>query len=261
MKGAVCVPHPGAIGFLCLVFAKRQMGTVRSMWTEKFRLLVMLALALAACSNEPPPARAPGGASPAAKPAAEQVIVAMGDSLTAGYGLDESEAYPALLEARLQADGRPWRVVNAGISGETSSGARSRVDWVVSRLKPDLVILVTGANDGLRGIEPALIEENLRAIVQRLQQSGAVVVLGGMRMVRNLGSGYTAAFEAVYPRVARDLGVPLIPFFLEGVAGDPRLNQADFIHPTAEGYRRIVDHIYPFVREAIKQPHPLIRRP
>ncbi len=217
------------------------------------RSLVWILIAgLIACAPEAPPQpEKPRAATPAAAESPLPVIVAMGDSLTAGYGLDPDEAYPALLEARLREEGYRWRVVNAGISGETSSGALSRVDWVVARLKPDIVILVTGANDGLRGIDPHLLAGNLRALVQRLQASGALVVLGGMKMVKNLGADYTAAFEAVYPAVARKTGAVLIPFFLEGVAADPRLNQADGIHPTAEGCRRIVAHIYPVVIEAI----------
>ena len=206
---------------------------------------------LVACSPEATPQAGNRRAAPAAFEKPLPVIVAMGDSLTAGYGLDPAEAYPAVLEARLRQEGYLWRVVNAGISGETSSGALSRVDWVVARLKPDIVILVTGANDGLRGIDPQLLAENLRALVRRLQASGALVVLGGMKMVSNLGGDYTAAFEAVYPAVARETGAFFIPFFLDGVAGDPTLNQADGIHPTADGYRRIVAHIYPAVQEAI----------
>ena len=217
-------------------------------------LIWILIAGLVACAPEAPPQpEKPRTTAPAAAESSLPVIVAMGDSLTAGYGLDPDEAYPALLEARLHEEGYRWRVVNAGISGETSSGALSRVDWVVARLKPDIVILVTGANDGLRGIDPHLMAGNLQALVQRLHASGALVVLGGMKMVKNLGGDYTAAFEAVYPAVARETGAVLIPFFLEGVAADPRLNQADGIHPTAEGYRRIVAHIYPVVIEAIAQ--------
>ena len=213
-------------------------------------MVFLMVLLLGACADDPPPQNAPARPAATAVEPAGPVIVAMGDSLTAGYGLDETEAYPAVLEARLRAEGHLWRVVNAGISGETSSGALSRVDWILSRLKPDLVILVTGANDGMRGIDPRLFRDNLSALVQRLQQGGAVVVLGGMKMLRNLGAEYTTAFDAVCPAVARETGAVLIPFFLEGVAGEAHLNQADGIHPTAEGYRRIVERIYPIVLQA-----------
>ena len=223
---------------------------MRRMRTMRYLLTGMLAVLLGACSNDPPQGPAPAP-KPAAAPVAGTVVVAMGDSLTAGYGLGESEAYPAQLEARLRADGRRVRVVNAGISGETSSGALSRVDWVVQRLDPDLVILVTGANDGLRGITPAVLEENLRALVGRLRQSGATVVLGGMKMVRNLGIHYTRAYDSIYPQIAREFDLVLIPFFLEGVAGQAYLNQSDGIHPNAKGYRKVVEHIYPFVKQAL----------
>jgi len=210
-------------------------------------LTLIVVLALSACSPDDTPE-----AVRKTEPTAFQgVIVAMGDSLTAGYGLDASEAYPSLLQARLNAAGYRWKVVNAGISGETSSGARSRLDWVLTKLKPDIVILVTGANDGLRGIDPALVHENLLAMVQQMQARGVVTILGGMQMVGNLGADYTRAFAAIYPAVAEATGARLIPFFLEGVAGDRRYNQSDGIHPSAAGYRRIVEQIHPLVVETI----------
>jgi acyl-CoA thioesterase-1 len=183
-------------------------------------------------------------------------IAAVGDSLTAGLGVDEEEAYPAQLERKLAAEGYRWRVVNAGISGETSSGALSRVNWIL-KLKPDIVVLETGANDGLRGIDPAVTRKNIAELVRILQENKVTVVLAGMRMVANLGPQYTKAFASVYPAVAKERGVILVPFFLQGVAGDQDLNQADGIHPTAEGYRIVAETVYPFVREAIeKVPQP-----
>lgn len=180
-------------------------------------------------------------------------IAAVGDSLTAGYGVDESEAYPALLEAKLLADGYRFKVINAGVSGETSSGTLSRIDWVMSTLQPDVVILETGANDGLRGINPDVLRENLGNIVRILKENDIQVILAGMRMLPNLGPQYTKAFNAVYPEIARDHDIVLIPFFLEGVAGKRGLNQSDGIHPTAEGYTRIVDNIYPHIVEGVKR--------
>ena len=148
-------------------------------------------------------------------------IVAMGDSLTEGFGLDDpADAYPAQLERRLLADGYNVEVINAGNSGETSSGARSRVDWMLN-LKPDIVILATGGNDGLRGIDPAVTQENLAAITASLQAQDVTVVLAGMEMVQNMGEEYTAAFREVYPAVSEESGAILIPFMLEGVAADP----------------------------------------
>ncbi len=178
-------------------------------------------------------------------------ILAVGDSLTEGLGVAEDQAYPALLERKLQADGFGYRVINAGVSGETTSGTLSRIQWTL-RLRPDIVILVAGANDGLRGLDPKLTQANLEKIVQQLKAQDVVVVLGGMRMVQNLGAEYTRAFAEIYPAVASSQNVILISFFLEGVAGEPQLNQPDGIHPTADGYRRIVEHIYPYVVEAIR---------
>jgi acyl-CoA thioesterase-1 len=210
--------------------------------------LLCLAVILAACGPEaapPPPA-------PAASDPVRGTILCLGDSLTAGYGLPESEAFPALLEQRLQAEGLSYRVINAGISGETSSGALSRLDWVLT-LNPDIVILATGANDGLRGVDPDLTRRNLEAMAVRLNSQGRVVVLAGMQMVRNLGLPFTRAFEANYPAVAEAHGLILIPFLLEGVAGRPELNLADGIHPNREGHRRVAELIHPFVREAIRR--------
>jgi acyl-CoA thioesterase-1 len=153
----------------------------------------------------------------------------------------------------LVSGGERWRVVNAGVSGETSSGALSRVEWVTKRLAPDIVILETGANDGLRGIEVDLVRKNILAIVTRLQEEGVTVVLAGMQMVKNLGEDYGKAFAALYGEVAAERGVILVPFFLEGVAGEPSLNLDDGIHPNAAGCRLIAGNVYPYVREAIEK--------
>ena len=204
---------------------------------------------LSGCDNSSPEAAAPARL-PAETP--QGVIVCMGDSLTAGYGLDEDQAYPALLEKQLHEAGLSYTVINAGISGETSSGALSRLDWMLT-LDPDIVILETGANDGLRGVDPALTRRNIEAIVAALQSRGITVVLAGMKMVRNLGLDFTRAFSAIYPEIARQSDLILMPFFLEGVAGRPGLNQADGIHPTPEGYRIIVTNLYPYVLDAIKR--------
>jgi acyl-CoA thioesterase-1 len=178
-------------------------------------------------------------------------IVAMGDSLTEGFGLDDpTDAYPAQLERRLLADGYNVEVINAGNSGETSSGARTRVDWLL-KLQPDIVILATGGNDGLRGIDPAVTQENLAEITARLQSEDVTVVLAGMEMVQNMGEAYTTAFRAAYPAVSEEYQTILVPFMLEGVAADPALNQPDFIHPTAAGYAIVVETIYPYVVEAL----------
>ena len=181
----------------------------------------------------------------------EGTIVALGDSLTEGLGVEEELAYPAVLEEKLKAQGYRYRVINAGISGETSSGTLSRIKWLLT-LKPDIVILVVGANDGFRGIETDLIESNIRAIIKQLKENNVTVVLGGMQIVQNLGRDYTTTFSEIYPSVARSEEIILIPFFLSGVAAEPELNQPDGIHPTAEGYRVIVNNLMPYVLEAIK---------
>lgn len=186
-------------------------------------------------------------------PAFQGTIVAVGDSLTAGLGVDEDQAYPAQLQKKLLRNGFAYKVINAGISGETSSGALARIQWVTASLKPDIVILETGANDGLRGIDPKLLASNLDQIVSFLKQQKITIVLAGMRMLSNLGPRYVKAFNRIYAECAQKYDVILIPFILEGVAGDPLLNQADRIHPTAQGYTRIVETIYPYIVKAIER--------
>ncbi|PHR27410.1 MAG: arylesterase [Desulfotalea sp.] len=179
-----------------------------------------------------------------------KTIVALGDSLTAGFGVDLSESYPALLEKALQDNGYQYKVINAGVSGETSSGTLGRVEWILTQ-NPDVVIVETGANDGLRGVATTLLEKNLCEIVALLQEANVEVLLTGMRMVWNLGPVYVAQFNAVYPRVAEEMAVELMPFFLEGVATNSTLNMADGLHPNSDGYRVIVENIYPYVVKAI----------
>ncbi|MDN3441947.1 arylesterase [Psychrobacter sp. APC 3279] len=181
-------------------------------------------------------------------------ILALGDSLTEGLGVDKDDNYPAQLEDRLQEMGYAnAKVINSGLSGETSTGLVNRLDWV-SQTKPDITILTIGANDAIRGIDVATIEANIRTAVKRLQDNGSVVILGGMSIYDNLGDDYVAAFSDIYPRVAKDMSVPLIPFFLEGVGGEAELNQADAIHPTKEGYTIIVnDNILPILEPKLNE--------
>jgi acyl-CoA thioesterase-1 len=181
----------------------------------------------------------------------DAVVVALGDSLTAGLGVAADEAFPARLEARLKSEGYAYRVVNAGVSGDTTAGGLRRVDWVL-RARPEVVIVALGANDGLRGQEPRAMRANLDEIVRHLQAAGARVLLVGMRMPPNYGGDYTKEFEAVFPAVARRAKVALMPFLLDGVAGVPRLNQADGIHPTAEGQQVIADHLWPYLRPLLR---------
>ena len=175
--------------------------------------------------------------------AQEPVIVALGDSLTAGLGVTADEAYPALLQARLERDGLHYRVVNAGVSGDTTAGALRRVDWVL-RARPAVVVVALGANDGLRGLPVTAMRDNLAAIVTRLRAGGARVLLAGMRLPPNYGAAYTREFAGAFPSVAHRASVPLLPFLLEGVAGVPALNQADGIHPNAAGQRVVADNVW-----------------
>ena len=205
-----------------------------------------------ACSNESPSAKS----QPELQGNNDMgfgTIVALGDSLTAGYGVDEAEAYPALLEKRLLIDGFFFRVINAGISGETSSGTLSRIEWVIRSLNPDIIILETGANDGLRGVDPKVLEKNLDRTITIIREKNIGILLAGMKLPPNLWPVYTARFSNVYPKIADRHGIALIPFFLESVAGDARYNLPDRMHPNPEGYRRILDTIYPYVLEVVKQ--------
>ena len=181
-------------------------------------------------------------------------ILALGDSLTEGLGVDNDANYPAQLEARLQELGyKDVKVINSGLSGETSTGLVNRLDWVL-QTKPDITILTIGANDAIRGIDVATVEANIRTAIKRLQDGGSEVILGGMQIYDNLGADYVESFAAIYPRVAKDMNVTLIPFFLDGVGGDPKLNQADAIHPTREGYTIIVnDNILPILQPEIEK--------
>ena len=181
-------------------------------------------------------------------------ILALGDSLTEGLGVANDANYPAQLEARLQEQGyKDAKVINSGLSGETSTGLVNRLDWVL-QTKPDITILTIGANDAIRGIDVATVEANIRTAVKRLQDNGSEVILGGMQIYDNLGSEYVKSFAAIYPRVAKDMNLTLIPFFLEGVGGDPALNQADAIHPTKDGYTIIVDdNILPILAPSLEK--------
>ncbi len=186
----------------------------------------------------------------AASPKKEGTIVALGDSLSAGLGLDLEDSYPAQLQDMLFSNDYNFRVVNAGVSGETTSGMLSRLDWILGQ-KPDIVILEIGANDGLRGININLIEKNLRQILQKLQKEGVITVFTGMKMVWNLGEEYTRRYNAIFPDLAQETGVIFMPFFLEDVATVKELNREDGLHPNKKGYGVITKNLYPYVLQAI----------
>ena len=197
------------------------------------RLLCTILLALLAA--------VPGAAS-----SRDRVVLAFGDSLTAGHGLTPGEAYPALLETRLTAAGYGYRVVNAGVSGDTTAGGLRRVDWAL-KLQPEVVIVALGANDGLRGLDLAAVRANLDRIVERFQAAGVKVLVAGMRLPPNYGQPYADDFERVFRAVAQRRGVPLMPFLLDGVGGQARLNQPDGIPPTAEGQRIMAHRLWPYL--------------
>lgn len=182
---------------------------------------------------------------------ASPIILCFGDSLTAGYRVAPGQEYPALLQQRLKEHGFPHRIVNAGLSGDTTAGALRRLKWSL-QAKPLLAIVVLGANDGFRGLNLTEMENNLLQITQTLQTAGVWVLLGGMRIPPNYDKDYVTRFQAVYPKVAEATGVDLIPFFLEGVAGKPALNQSDGIHPTEEGYRIILDNVWKYLKPRLE---------
>jgi acyl-CoA thioesterase-1 len=172
-------------------------------------------------------------------------IIVLGDSITAGYGLDPSEAYPALLQRKVDAAGLGYTVVNAGVSGDTTAGGLRRINWALNG-GADILIVALGGNDGLRGIMPKQTAENLAGIVQRAKAKvpGIEVIIAGMQMPQNMGPEYTEEFRAVYPQVAKDTGVTLVPFLLEGIGGVPELNQPDLIHPNVEGQKRVAENVW-----------------
>ena len=190
------------------------------------------------------------GASP---PPEQPLILAFGDSLTAGYGLDPGLGFAPQLQATLRRHGIKAEVADGGVSGDTTAAGKARLGWTIDGLqrKPDLVILELGANDMLRGLDPALSEANLDAMLAELKRREIPVLLAGMRSARNLDRAYIARFESIYPALARKHGAALYPFFLEGVAAQPGMTQADGTHPTYEGIKRIVTGITPAVKQAL----------
>lgn len=211
-----------------------------------------LVAGLLACnqpSREPresstPPTLASGRAS----------VVFLGTSLTAGLGLEQEQAYPALIQQKIDSAGLGFRVVNAGVSGETSAGARRRVDWLL-REPVAVLVLETGANDGLRGLPPDSLRANIQAVFDRARTAlpSPRLVLVGMRVPPNYGRAYAEQFQAIYPKLARENGAALVPFLLDGVGGIPRLNQADGIHPTAEGQRVMAETVWKVLEPMLQQ--------
>jgi acyl-CoA thioesterase I len=215
---------------------------------------------LTACSREaaPAPAAPAPTASPAA-PAAETPAVArprivfLGDSLTAGLGLDPEQSFPALIGQRLAASGLNYEVVNAGVSGDTSAGGLRRLDWSLAG-DVKMMVVALGANDGLRGLSTAELKKNLSAILDKATARGVTVILAGMEAPPNFGADYTRAFRAVYSDLAKQYDVRFIPFLLAGVAGNNTLNQADGIHPNVRGAQLVADLVWPELQAVLPRP-------
>ena len=222
-------------------------------WTAV--LLLPLALVLGCGGEESQKiagAAAGGGVASAAAREEAPLVVFLGDSLTAGLGLGEEEAFPALVEAELLEEGFAVRVVNAGVSGDTTAGGLARLEWVLSQ-GPAVVVVGLGANDGLRGLPLEATAGNLEEIVRRSRDAGARVVLLGMRIPPSYGFEYAGRFRELYEEVADDLDVPLVPFLLDGVAARPALNLPDRVHPNAAGHRKIAKTVYPYVEEEVEE--------
>lgn len=240
--------------------------TQRKIETLALFLLIPLALSLGAVACKQAPAAAPVRASAPAPPsstpaspaavasrqASGPVVIFLGDSLTAGLGLGEEQAYPARVAAKLAAQGTTVKVINAGVSGDTTAGGLARIDWLL-RQHPDVLVVGLGGNDGLRGLPLAATEKNLRDIIRRGQAAGVRVLLLGMQIPPNYGPDYVNGFKAMYPRLAKELNVPLVPFLLEGVGGVADLNQNDGIHPTAQGQEMVADNVVPYLSKLLAE--------
>jgi acyl-CoA thioesterase-1 len=180
-------------------------------------------------------------------------VVVIGDSITAGYGLDPAHAYPAILQKKIEAAGLNYDVVNAGVSGDTTSGGLRRVDWALSK-GADVLVVALGGNDGLRGISPKQTGTNLLGIVEKAKSKvpNLAVVIAGMQMPANMGKQFVEEFSATFPRVASETNAALVPFLLEGVGGVTELNQPDLIHPTAEGQKRVAENVWRVLEKVLR---------
>jgi acyl-CoA thioesterase I len=210
----------------------------------------LVVAALAGCDRDPAP---PASPPPPAPEGGRGRVVFLGTSLTAGLGVDPSEAYPELLQHKIDSAGLRFVAVNAGVSGETSAGARRRIDWLL-REPAAVLVIETGANDGLRGLDVDSLAANIQAIVDRARQQSPPprIILIGMQALPNFGFRYARRFKAVYPELAKRDGLPLVPFLLEGVAGMDSLNQSDMMHPTAAGQRRVAETVWPVLEKVLK---------
>ena len=222
-----------------------------------FATLCLLAACAREAGNAPPPSQSPAPA-PASAPAAPRPddsprakVVVLGDSLTAGLGLAPSEAYPTLVEQKLRAAGYDWDVVNAGVSGDTSAAGLARADWALDQPDVRILVLELGANDGLRGLPVDEMKKNLGAIIERAQARHVAVLLAGMEAPPNFGPEYTVSFRQAYRDLAKQYKVTLLPFLLDGVAGNAGLNQGDGMHPNVEGARIVADNVWTVLKPMV----------
>jgi acyl-CoA thioesterase-1 len=220
------------------------------------RTSLVLLVVLTACSpagERPTRATASPPVAHAGQAGSLGRVVFLGTSLTAGQGLDPEQAYPALIQQKLDSAGLPYVAVNAGVSGETSVGARRRIDWLL-RQPVAVLVIETGANDGLRGLDVDSLRANIEAIIARANQQRPKprILLAQMRALPNYGAAYTQRFEAVYRDIARQYGIPLIPFLLDGFAGVDSLNQSDNLHPTAAGHRQMAERVWRVLRPELQ---------
>jgi acyl-CoA thioesterase-1 len=217
-------------------------------------LFVLAALPLSGCGSPDRGAVARDTTTESPASSALPAIVFLGTSLTAGLGVELDQAYPALIQQKIDSLGLHYRVVNAGVSGESSAGALHRIDWVM-REKPVVLLIETGANDGLRGQDLDSLKANIQAMIHRVhgQAPDTRIILIGMEALPNLGAQYTKAFHNIYPAVARANHIPLVPFLLEGVAGVDSLNQEDGVHPTPAGHRIIASNVWPTLETVLNK--------
>ncbi len=253
-----------ATQFVAQFVAQFATGRRADFATRIASVLVACFVCVACSSESDAPRSMPGdGASRAAKldgaversvpleiPADAPLVAFLGDSIAAGLHLDASAAFPSVLQRRLSAAGRPFRLVNAGVSGDTSAGGLRRVDWILSQ-RPAVLVLELGGNDALRGRSVSETLDNLRAIVRKAKSAGAAVLVCGVRVPTSLGTEYSAAFDGLYPTLAREEGVELAPYFMQGVGGVPEMNLEDGLHPTVAGHERIAANLAPHLERVL----------
>ncbi len=221
-----------------------------------FYIQLVLMFGIIACGNKPENKQTQQNAvqevAPQSVTPTQKSIVFFGNSLTAGYGLEPAQAFPALIQQKIDSLHLPWQVVNAGVSGETTAGGLSRIDWIL-RQPLDIFVLELGGNDGLRGISLTDTEKNLQVIIDRVKAKypNAIIVLAGMQLPPNLGQSYTHTFEGIYPKLAAKNHIVLIPFLLAGVGGNPALNQNDGIHPNAAGAKIVAVNVWKVLKNLL----------